>query len=182
MLVELLLVIAVAVVLIFLGLERYRAYYRSMQYQLVQNDIVTIRDRLNQYYNEQPCDHEGQFEGDLDKDIILQLNTITQRMPYIAQYHASVHDTAAVTKMGKPIYHIEVRAELEPHYYDLANYLARRLQGTHLIGNVIYWSTLPNTLVAQPKRILWVMNVNREQFKNLNNRASSTAKHSYCFR
>lgn len=183
MLIELLLVIAVAVIIIFLGLERYRAYYKSMQFDLVQNDIVTIREKLNKYYNKQPCNVAGKYQGALDKDIIPTLGMLTDRAPYISQYHAYVHDTGAVTKAGKPVYHIEVSAEIAPHYYDLFDYLTKRLHGTRHDANTIYWSTLPNTLVAQPKRLLWVMDVSREQFKNLKNMVDSTAaKHSYCFR
>lgn len=183
MLIELLLVIAVAVVLIFIGLERYRAYYQSMQYQLIQNDIVTIRDKLNQYYNEQSCDVNGRLNGMLDSDLIDKLDVNTHRSPYITHYHALIHDTGAQTQSGKPVYHIEVSAELESQYDGLFDYLTRRLQGTRLMGNTIYWSTLPNTLVVHPKRVLWVMDVSRQQFKNVNNMIDAGGmSHSYCFR
>jgi len=185
MIVELLLVMAVAVIIIYLGLERYRAYYHSMQFDLVQNDVVTIREALNRYYNKLPCDASGVLQSDLNTDFITQLNTVMNRSPYVDGYHALILDSGAVTKDDKPVYQLEVTATINNAYQAQFEWLTKRLHATRYTGQTIYWVSVPNNTIAQPKSLLWVMNVSRDQFRNLKNDAAlarTHASHAYCAR
>jgi Tfp pilus assembly protein PilE len=185
MIVELLLVISVAVIILFLGLERYRAYYQSMQFDLVKDDLVTIRQDLNQYYNSIPCDTDGVMQEDVGTDIIDKLNTITARSPYIDHYHAYIEQSGEQTKEKKPVYNFVITADVDGKYQNIFDYLTSRLNGARHDDKSIYWTVLPNTTTVQPKSVLWVMNVSRNQFKNLKNDETlgvGQLSHSYCFR
>ncbi len=185
MIVELLLVIAVAVIIIYMGLERYRAYYHAMQFDLVQDDIVTIRQALNQYYNTVACDAQGDLQAPLNTDVIDQLDTLKMRLPYVDRYHALIIDSGTRSRSGKPIYQLKVALDVNSAYQSLLQWMTKRLQGTRYERPTIYWISLPNNSTAQPNSILWVMNTSRDQFKNLKNNAAlaaSQTSHAYCAR
>lgn len=185
MMVELLLVIAVAAIIIYLGLERYRAYYRSMQFDLVHSDVVAIRNALNRYYDNVPCDANGTWQGALNHDVMDQLDVADSRVPYVNHYHAFIVESTAVTKDQKPIYQLEVTADINNRYHEQCSWLGKRLAATRYVGQTLYWVSLPNNSMAEPKSVLWVMNVSRDQFKNLKNDAALAehyASHAYCAR
>ncbi len=183
-LVELLLIISVAAIILYLGLERYRAYYRNMQYDLVQEDVVRTTQALNRFYNTLACNAQGVLQSALDVDVLNQLGVIAQRAPYVNQYHAAIVDSGALTRDGKPVYHIEVIADMNPEVAPLMGWLAQRFTATQYDQHALYWVSLPNTTVAEPSSVLWVMKENLEQFKNLKNSKNSGAipLHAYCFR
>lgn len=185
MLIEMLFVIALAGVILWIGLVLYRAYYKGLQFNLVKNDIVTIRNQLNSYYETLPCDSKGVLQNDLNTDVITELNTVTARAPYIDRYHAFIEVAPITTAHHQPIYHLVVKADINSGYLSLLAYLTERLSGLHVDGRAIQWTHLPNVAKPASQSLLSVMNVSREQFKQLKNNAASAAtqqSHAYCFR
>lgn len=188
MIVEMILVIALAAIMILIGLQYYRNYNRLMQLSLVANDIVTIRESLNRFYDHISCDGNGVLQNNLDVDLITQLdipNELTARSPYVTGYHAFIIDSGVVTHQQKPVYALEVRADIAPAYVSIINSLTQRFAATHYNGNTIYWVSLSNNSTTDPGSDLWDLNVSRDAFRNLKNSTALSAgeySHAYCAR
>ena len=188
-LLELLLVLSVAVVIISLGIQRYRSYYRAEQFDLLDNDVAIIRHSLNSFYNEIPCDFAGTLARDLNVDVMSKLQLqprFTHRFPYVTQYHARIIDSGATTKKDhKPVYQVEVTAIIEPHYVTLMGWLRKRLQASRATGDTLYWVSLLNNTQVAPGSDLAAMNVSRDLFRNVHNIepvGAGQSIHAYCAR
>lgn len=186
MMVEVILVIAIAVVMILLGLQYYRNYNRLMQLNLVGNDIITIRESLNRFYDAIPCNSNGILQADLNVDVLTQLDLqplLTSRSPYVDSYHAVITDSGVVTGQQKPVYTLEVSADIDPVYISIMSSLMQRWQATRYNDSTLYWDSLSNNSITDPGSDLWGMTVSRDMFRNLKNDATLSAgdySHAYC--
>lgn len=186
--IEVLLVISIAALIILLGLQRYRGYWQVEQYTLVKNDVQTILQALNQFYNTIPCDSNGIIVRDLNRDVLDQLKlpyVLSERAPYISNYTARIIDSGARTeKKNKPVYQIEVTAELEPAVSNVM-WFFKKLDATYYHGRTLYWVNIPNTSLSDAAMALTPLNISREQFKQaLNGEGVSEqiVTHAYCAR
>lgn len=187
--IEVLLVIIIAAAIITLGLNQYRNYRQNTQYELIQGDITTIKQALNQYYNTLACNAVGKLpQSALVPDVIYNLDmnkNIRERFPYISGYHARIIDSGVLTKDKKPVYQLQVRAHVASGFVSMIDFLRKRLEATKESNNSLYWIGLPNNSITKYKSITWVMNVSRDQFRNLKNDpelAGQQGAHSYCAR
>lgn len=188
MIMEMILVITLAAIIILVGLQYYRNYNRVMQLELVAHDIATLRASLNRFYDALPCDGHGVLQNDLDVDLITQLDiphSLTGRAPYVTGYHAFIVDSAVVTNQQKPVYMLEVRADIASAYLSAMSSLTQRFAATRYNDNTIYWRSLSNNSTTDPGSDLWDLNVSRDAFRNLKNSTTLSAggySHAYCAR
>lgn len=190
-LLELLLVIIVAAAIITMSLNYYRLYERNMQLHLIDNDLLTVRQALDEYYVSLPCDSEGILTGDiLDQDLISRLDINDSgraRLPLIVGYHAYIIDTGTKTSgdVKKPIYQLQVRADINPEDMSQLQWLSQRLDANRIEGNTLYWESLPNSLAIHPSKVLWVMSGSVDAFQKLTNNPDINGNrglHAYCAR
>ena len=186
MVVEIMLVIVIAAIIILLGLQYYRSYNSAMKLNLVTNDVATIRESLNRFYDAIPCNSNGVLQADLNVDVIAQLDIpspLTLRLPYIESYHAMIMNSGAMTDQQKPEYMLAVSANINPRYESIMSTLASAWQATHYVGTIMYWNSLSNNTTTDPGSDLWDLNVSNAAFRNLKNSASLSAgvvSHAYC--
>jgi prepilin-type N-terminal cleavage/methylation domain-containing protein len=184
--IELMLVIVIAAVIILLGLQYYRNANRLMQLSLVANDVTTIREALNRFYDAIPCDGNGVLQNDLNMDVIAQLDIphpLIGRQPYVDNYHAVIVDSGVTTDQQKPVYTLEVSADVDFVYGSIMNSLTQRWSATRYNNNTIYWDSLSNNSTTDPGSDLWDLNVSTDAFRNLKNDATLSTggySHAYC--
>ncbi len=163
---EVLLVILVAAVIVLISVRRYFIYRHELYISQVRNDVATIFSAMREYYQAEGCKSDGIFNGSVDSDLIdggqLQL-AWDRRLPLITHYQAFILDTDKQTSDKKEIYQFQVKATLSDDYSP-SDY-----QGILNAGSsdeqILIWQNLPNQNVEDTVSSLWILNAERNVFK-----------------
>jgi prepilin-type N-terminal cleavage/methylation domain-containing protein len=173
---ELLLALTIAAGLLVLSYNRYQNYKHKLKAQVIQQDISLIFEALSYYYHAQTCSTTGGVPGtfpSVDIDLMPNLmisNFLVEKelmMPApVLRYKALVVDSLQKNSLGKPLYHWQVIALLDPHanlsaYQDLLNAQAANPANSSLI-----WSLPANANPIRTSTPFWILNGNLMYFKN----------------
>ena len=193
-LVEMLLVIAIAAVLITLGIRHYRFYQQQRQLATLDSKIHTLQWALNRYFHQQGCFRGGVFRGNyqptISKDLLYDINPDIKKsfMPdnWVQAYAVSIVDTLATTGLKQPLYKLQLTITLSPGVdAKQAQWLYQRLQANKMQGQELIWSMLPGNTISEPGNGLWILSASREQFRQSEQDRSQYIIHlqnaySYC--
>ena len=173
---ELLLALTIAAGLLVLSYNRYEHYKHKLKVQVIQQDVNLIFEALSYYYHAQTCGTTGGVPGTFPSvDIDLMPNLTTSNylaeeelmMPApVLQYQAVVVDTLQKNSLGKPIYHWQVIAVLDPNanlsaYQDLLN-----AQTANAANSSLIWALPANGNPIRTNTPFWILNGNLMYFKN----------------
>ncbi len=173
-LIELLMVLVGIAVILLLSIHRYRDYQRRIQLAGVRNDIATIQQAANRYYHIEGCTRNGRFAGNPSPsmmDLGLSLKARPPIIPMVANaYSVNIVETKEQTTQNKPVYALQVRAELNSHYSSKRMlWYQKVLDAGSVKAHTLTWMTLPNNTASDPGTTLWVMKAEGEQFRQREN-------------
>src|SRR3990172_899475 len=114
-LIETLLVLAVATVIIMMGINRFQQYREELQINAVKSDIQIISAALDSYFYATPCVSHA-FPDEKKNPSMTDLGLSTRynaREPFVISYRAQVVDSSTGTADGMPIYLLKIIATLD---------------------------------------------------------------------
>ncbi len=175
-LIELALVLAIAAVIILIGINRYQQYRFNADIEVVKQNINLLFNALNTYYR-QNCNKDTPFNVDMaslkSKNLLPNLPKVNllstlangYQFEVSAKYIKDVKTTNSEIK--RPVYMLNIIAIPQTIGDTATQALYQQLLGgTQSSFGIITWSRLPTYTVPTVSSQLWMMRSGSDYFKN----------------
>src|SRR3990167_6244762 len=162
-LLELMMVLTIAAIVILFSINQYRTYQQEQTLIAISQNVKTLYQALNDYYQEN-CQTGESFNPTL-KDLPEAITNHLIHTPIVTDYQVTAYKLSKTKQSHKDIYQLIVTATLNIPS-TLLNWYQQKLQATSILeGNRLKWVYMPSYPVNTTDSGLWILNATLRNYK-----------------